>query len=150
MPPSSDRKLLQDVEKLLPFLACPWDKSDLTWDQKSLHCAQGHDFRVERGIPVLLDTAPGKSEERGTVLFEETPAYFERLHEKRVNEWKILPFLAEEIKGPGWLLDVGSGSGTWAVANARRGMPSMGVEISLSGATFAAELARRNGVDDCF
>ena len=141
---------LQDIEKLLPFLACPWDGSALSVSAQALRCAREHSFELNQGVPVLLDTSPGKSRERGTSLFEETSFYFERLHEKRVNEWRVLPFKAQDVQGPGWLLDVGSGAGTWAVANARRGMPSIGVEISKEGALFAAQLARRHGVQNCF
>ncbi|HOW28989.1 MAG TPA: methyltransferase domain-containing protein [Elusimicrobiota bacterium] len=142
--------VLQDINRILPLLCCPQDRTALRMEEDHLTCPNGHRFPVDRGIPNFLDMSPDKQKERGTRLFEESTEYYERLHVKRTKEWKKLPFLFDRISGTGWHLDIGSGSGSIVIANARRGMPSIGLEVSHIGSVFASTLAKRLNLTNSF
>lgn len=138
---------------LFDLLACPRDHGVLDFAEGHLNCRLcRRRYPVEGNIPIFL-TAEDKAQQhtRGTTLFEETPEYFQRLHTKRIKEWKTLPYLSEMFRPEeGWALDVGCGAGTLALVNAKRGIRSVGLDISLHGARLASENARKAGLGNCF
>lgn len=142
-----------DISVLVPFLACPKDHAEVRLDHNELICTVcAQHYQVIDGIPVFL-TAEDEAgrEDRGTQLFETHAGYFERLHTKRVNEWKKAPYLSETFSAKdSWTLDIGSGSGTLVLQNALRGIQAMGMDISIHGARFGRDTARRMGLENCY
>src|SRR5262249_40086103 len=130
------------ISTLLDLLACPKDKSALTVETRHLTCQTcRRRFPMVDGIPVFLtDEDQAHQGDRGTQLFEATPEYFSRLHTKRLHEWGVVPYLSETFRPTdGWALDVGSGAGTLTLFNAKRGIPSVGIDISIHGARFGRD-----------
>jgi ubiquinone/menaquinone biosynthesis C-methylase UbiE/uncharacterized protein YbaR (Trm112 family) len=137
---------------LLSWLACPLDQGELTIHNDHLVCGQcGRQYRCSNGIPILLaDESAQQTALRGTRLFEDSAEYFERLHIKRLHEWGTAPFLSERFTtqdAP--LLDVGSGAGTFVLAMGKRGITSIGMDISLHGARHGLAAARQGGIVHC-
>lgn len=138
---------------LLRFLTCPHDQGELSYNGTSLRCVScQRAYAVENDIPVFLtaeDAADQKK--RGTELFEGTPEYFIRLHTKRVEEWRTIPYLSETYSpAESWALDVGCGAGTMCLSSAKRGLSSIGMDISIHGARVGRDLARKMGLTNCF
>lgn len=138
---------------LLSLLACPDDQSALSPDGDKLVCSScKRYFSVIEGIPVFItENDSASKDKRHTKLFEESEEYFARSFNKRVNEWGVIPFMSETFKpADGWALDVGCGPGTLTLLNAKRGISSIGIDISLHGARFGSHEAKKWGLKNCF
>lgn len=140
------------LEDVLPLLACPDDKAPLSRAGQTLVCELcGIAWPLRNGIPVFLSCNSEEAARRGTQLYEGTAEYFERLHRKRVHEWRAAPFMSETfMPQEGWALDVGSGAGTFTLQNARRGLATIGLEISFHGADHGRRLAERMNIPNAF
>ena len=153
--------------------ACPRDHTALRADGERLVCAEGHEYPVVDGIPVLVvqdvePTQPGywaKPEQIEEVRAAEPPA---------VEGDEVDPYVAELIIGthgnlyrdlahgmsrypiphfplpPGGgrtLLDIGCNWGRWTLAAARAGYRPIGVDPSFEAIVAARRIARQLGID---
>lgn len=143
----------KNLDTLLTLLACPLDLNALTLTNSNLNCkACGRSFEIIDGIPVLLSNNDKSNQKvRKTELFEESAEYFERVYVKRVKEWKLIPYLSETFQAAdSWTLDVGTGAGILPLLNAKRGIFSVGMDVSLHGAKVGQAKARELGLTNCF
>ena len=141
-------------------LVCPRDRSEL----RDGVCAEGHEYPVVDGIPVLLvdEEAPthaacGRVEqlppppEHGVDPFvrEVIGATCGRLYEHLIAELPDYP-IPELRLPPGGrrtFLEVGCNWGRWCVAAARRGYVPVGLDPSLKAIQAARRVAEQLGVD---
>jgi SAM-dependent methyltransferase/uncharacterized protein YbaR (Trm112 family) len=163
------------IAEWLPLLACPLDHSELKLHKDILICGRGCRYPVIDGIPVMLveDVEPthhyccetlrqikGKEKMSSPIGFNPTDGS------------EIDPFVQKEIVGtcghmyrsarltrypiPGDLplkegngkifLDIGSNWGRWAVAAARKGYRSAGLDPSLEAVMALRRVSRQLGV----
>ncbi len=149
-------RMMMNLADTVPFLACPWDKSDLQIRDNCLACEQGHRFAAYQGIPILTDQ----------VRCEAVPANFAPCQHRSdavdpfVNDWIIntngnlyrgvrgnlsrhpipaWPFLRGSSE---WLVDVGCSWGRWSIGAARAGFRSIGVDLHLDALAAAVRVSR--------
>lgn len=144
---------------LLRFLACPRDYSGLQPRGGGLACEQGHQFAVERGIPVLTDNV-----RREAVPGNMEPCRYsdqKGLVDPFVNDWLVNTNgkLYWRARGrlrrypiPDWqfrvgegdvLVDVGCGWGRWSIAAARAGFSPIGVDIHMDALAAGARVSQQ-------
>ncbi len=154
-------------------LACPRDGAALSVDGERLACADGHEYRLVDGIPVLVvddvePTQPGywaSAEQIEAARAAEPPA---------IEGDEVDPYVAELIIGthgnlyrhlarglarypipdfplpPGngrRLLDIGCNWGRWSLAAARAGYEVIGIDPSFEAIVAARRIARQLGVE---
>jgi SAM-dependent methyltransferase/uncharacterized protein YbaR (Trm112 family) len=163
--------------RILDLVVCPRDKLRLDPRRDSLFCANGHEYPVLGGVPILLvnDSAPTHVE--ATLSLEagrlrELPAYG-----ATPTGFTVDPWVNEEIaatngllylpaqgrlteypipairlpRGDGQLLlEIGCSWGRWCVAAARAGYRPVGIDPSLKGVLAARRVTQQLGIDACF
>jgi SAM-dependent methyltransferase/uncharacterized protein YbaR (Trm112 family) len=167
-----------DVDtRILDLVVCPRDKLTLEAREGSLFCANGHEYPVLDGVPILLvsDSAPTHVE--ATLSLEagrlrELPPFGVTPTGMIVDPWvneaigatngmlylpvqgklKEYPIPAIRLpRGNGQLLlEIGCSWGRWCVAAARAGYRPVGIDPSLNGVLAARRVTRQLGVDASF
>jgi SAM-dependent methyltransferase len=151
------------------LLACPRDRSPLELRDETLVCAEGHEYPMVDGAPVLVhpDLAPMQ------LGYWATPEEVERArdHARASPQEAVDPYVAGLIvathgnlyRGVGplrrypipafpltgrrgaRLLDVGCNWGRWSIAAARAGFSVVGVDPSVEAIAAATRVARQLG-----
>jgi SAM-dependent methyltransferase len=149
-------------------MICPRDGTRLEARSMQLVCAQGHEYPVVAGVPVLVapdlaPTQPGYWSSRSEVervrataaeplAPDEVDPYVGELlvgthgnlyRGVTVTRYPIPSFPLEPSGGRRLLLDVGCNWGRWSFAAARAGFDVVGVEPSIEAAAAAARIARQ-------
>lgn len=144
--------------ELLKILACPICKSDVRLESDQLTCVNCRmKYRIDNGIPVMLNEKEiHKAQER------DQRKYFDRefstYQKYRLENWRTSYikriFDALEIKSSlenrdDLYLDIGvGGSGYTVIEAAKKGVKSIGIDLSSVGMQQAKELAREQGVEN--
>jgi ubiquinone/menaquinone biosynthesis C-methylase UbiE len=141
----------QAHRELVELLRCPVCRAEVQLGTNVV-CRLGHSFRVEEGIPILIgDPNPSDHAQHSHQRdhfddeYRQYATYklenWQRVYVDRVAD--ILPARPNE----GAYLDVGAGgSGYTVIESARRGVPSVGCDISLEGMKTARRMAEAQGV----
>jgi SAM-dependent methyltransferase/uncharacterized protein YbaR (Trm112 family) len=160
---------------LLAFLACPRDKSALTYSSGSLFCANGHRYAVVEGIPILLVAETEQTHVEGTRSLAVAEAgNAANLPQFHVGPGDIDPFVKNAIGATNGgfyqhlvgnlseypiphlrlaqangarFLEIGCNWGRWCVAAARLGFRPVGIDPSLKSVRAARRVARQLGID---
>ena len=164
--------------RLLEFLVCPRDRTNLRESGSELVCEQGHVYGVVDGVPVLLleeeevafthceaQRALAATQAESPVLM---PAPVGNEIDPWVNKWiaatngALYSHLAGKLQeypiphlrlppGEGRLfLEVGCNWGRWCIAAARAGYRPIGIDPSLGGIRAARHVASQLGADALF
>lgn len=155
---------------LLPRLACPKDGGALTLSGDTLCCAEGHEYWVADGVPVLL---PPDIEPTISVALETLEMAAQRRLLARAEVETVHPYVQRSVAATnsnlyrhmvgrlssypipdlplpnsdgGAFLDIGSNWGRWCIAAARRGYIPVGVDPCLEALLAAQSVARQCGV----
>lgn len=143
--------------ELLKILACPICKSDVRLESDQLTCVNCRmKYRIDNGIPVML-----KEDEIHKTQERDQRKYFDRefstYQKYRLENWRTSYirriFDALEIKSSlenrdDLYLDIGvGGSGYTVIEAAKKGVRSIGTDLSLVGMQQAKKLAREEGVE---
>jgi SAM-dependent methyltransferase len=141
--------------RLRELLRCPRCGAEFHPQEKDLTCANGHDFPLADGIPVLSLPDESDAEEHQHSHQEQ---YYDREYggygSYRLDNWQqtYIARLAPlwEVSSPDApFLDSGVGGSAYTVIEAaRKGIPSIGCDISLEGMQTARRLAEAQGVSD--
>jgi len=127
------------LEDILDQLACTQCGADLRVAGGTLVCSTcGHEYPVVDGVAVFHAADPESAEHRATGFYEDSQYYFQRLVEKRVQEFQAPHLGSMLLPDRGLALDCGSGAGNLVVQNAKRGLKAIGIEVSVRGALFSA------------
>jgi SAM-dependent methyltransferase/uncharacterized protein YbaR (Trm112 family) len=167
-----------DVDpRILDLVVCPRDKLKLDSIGGSLFCANGHEYPVLGGVPILLvsDSAPTHVE--ATLSLEagrlrELPRYGIAPTGLTVDPWvneeigatngmlylpvrgKLMEYPIPAIRLPRGhgqlLLEIGCSWGRWCIAAARAGYRPIGIDPSLNGVLAARRVTQQLGIDACF
>lgn len=162
--------------RLLEFIVCPRDRSNLRESGRELVCEQGHTYGVVDGVPVLLvEEVPFTHCDAQRALIATRaevpllmPAPVGSEIDPFVNKWiaatngALYSHLTGKLQeypipilrlppGNGRLfLEVGCSWGRWCVAAARAGYKPIGIDPSLGGVRAARHVAAQLGVDALF
>jgi len=163
--------------RILDLVVCPRDRLELSSRAGSLFCANGHEYPVLGGIPILLvsDAAPTHVEATYSLeagRLREMPAYGATPTGLEIDPWvndaipatngllylpvqgrlKEYPIPAIRLpRGEGkLLLEIGCSWGRWCVAAAQAGYHPVGIDPSLKGVLAARRVTRQLGIDACF
>jgi SAM-dependent methyltransferase len=162
--------------RLLEFIVCPRDRSNLRQVSRELVCEQGHTYGIVDGVPVLLaEEVPfthGDAQRALAATRAETPqlmpAPLGNEIDPFVNKWiattngALYSHLAGKLQeypipnlrlppGNGRLfLEVGCSWGRWCIAAARAGYRPIGIDPSLGGIRAARHVAAQLDVDALF
>ena len=140
---------------LRELLRCPECRGRLSGNSSSLTCERGHAYPIEDGIPIL--TLKPRSEAELQQQAHQRELYdqeFSADRPYRLENWQRtyldrLLLLWEGRETPGPFLDSGAGGTAYAVIEtARRGIPSVGTDLSIEGMKRAQRYARSEGVAD--
>jgi ubiquinone/menaquinone biosynthesis C-methylase UbiE len=137
------------------LLRCPRCAAEFQWHEGELTCSNRHRFPLTNGVPVL--SLPDESD-----LDQHQHNHQERYYDReygsygsyRLENWQqtYIDRLAPlwEVSSPGApFLDSGVGGSAYTVIEAaRKGIPSVGCDISLEGMQTARRLAEAQGVSD--
>lgn len=165
----------EDVSpELLQMLACPRDKGGLRADGGFLHCQQGHQYRVVRGVPILLVSDAQQTHIEGTralhvadtgdlseysvpdaaegeidrfvrnVIGATNGSLYQHLV-GNLSEYPI-PHLRLPPGNGAPFLEIGSNWGRWCIAAARLGYRVFGIDPSLRSILAAQRVAGQLGV----
>ena len=139
------------VQGLVELLRCPSCHAELRMGA-DIVCRSGHSFRVADGIPILTGEANPSDHAQHDHQRDHFDGEYRRYKAYNLENWQrvyvdrvaeILPALPET----GAYLDVGTGGSAYTVIEAaRRGVPSVGCDISLEGMKSARRLAAAEGV----
>ena len=151
--------------RLLEFIVCPRDRSNLREADRELICEQGHAYGIVDGVPVLLvKEVPFTHCEAQQLM----PAPVGSEIDPFVNKWiattngalysqlagKLQEYPIPNLRlppGNGRLfLEVGCSWGRWCIAAARASYRPIGVDPSLGGVRAARHVAAQLGVDALF
>jgi SAM-dependent methyltransferase/uncharacterized protein YbaR (Trm112 family) len=155
-------------------LACPRDRAALTLRGERLVCADGHEYPVVDGIPVLVveemePTQPGywaRPEQIDAVRAEEPPAVegegvdpyvaelivgthgnlYRHLAAGGMTRYPIPDFPLPRSSGE-TLLDIGCNWGRWTLSAARAGYTAFGIDPSFEAIAAARRIARQLGTN---
>jgi SAM-dependent methyltransferase/uncharacterized protein YbaR (Trm112 family) len=161
--------------RLLEIIVCPRDKKKLYVDRGRLWCAEGHDYGIFEGIPILLVGESCQTHIEGErSLHVGTTGDGSLVPSFNVKPGEIDPFVQQSIgatngglyrgligklneypiprlKMPPGLgrdfLEIGCSWGRWCIAAARSGYRPVGIDPSLKGVRAAQRVARQLGVD---
>jgi SAM-dependent methyltransferase/uncharacterized protein YbaR (Trm112 family) len=163
--------------RILDLVVCPRDKLRLDPRGGSLLCANGHEYPVVGGVPILLisDSAPTHAEATVSLragLLRELPPYGATPSGLTVDPWvneaigatngmlylpvqgKLTEYPIPAIRLPRGngqlLLEIGCSWGRWCIAAARAGYRPVGIDPSLNGVLAARRVAQQLGIDACF
>jgi len=163
--------------RILDLVVCPRDKLRLDSREGALFCANGHEYPVLGGVPILLvsDAAPTHVEATRSLeagRLRELPGYGVTPTGMTVDPWvneeigatngmlylpvqgklKEYPIPAVRLPpGKGQLLlEIGCSWGRWCVAAARAGYRPFGIDPSLNGVLAARRVTEQLGIDACF
>jgi len=163
--------------RILDLVVCPRDKLRLDLGRDSLFCANGHEYPVLGGIPILLvsDSAPTHVEATRSLeagRLREMPAYGASPTGQIVDPWvneeiaatngllylpsqgRLTEYPIPAIRLPRGdgklLLEIGCSWGRWCVAAARAGYRPVGIDPSLKGVLAARRVTQQLGIDACF
>jgi ubiquinone/menaquinone biosynthesis C-methylase UbiE/uncharacterized protein YbaR (Trm112 family) len=141
--------------QLHELLRCPRCGAELDWHEANLTCGAGHSFPLADGIPVLSLPDESEADEHQHAHQEQ---YYDREYggytSYRLENWQrtYIDRLAPlwEVSSPAApFLDSGVGGSAYTVIEAaRKGIPSIGCDISLEGMQTARRLAEAQGVSD--
>ncbi len=163
--------------RILDLVVCPRDHLRLDLRRDSLFCANGHEYPVLGGVPILLvsDSAPTHVE--ATLSLEagrlrELPSFGATPTGELVDPWvndaipatngllylpvqgRLTEYPIPTIRLPRGdgklLLEIGCSWGRWCVAAARAGYRPVGIDPSLNGVLAARRVAQQLGIDACF
>jgi SAM-dependent methyltransferase/uncharacterized protein YbaR (Trm112 family) len=163
--------------RILDLVVCPRDKLKLDPREGSLFCANGHEYPILGGVPILLvsDTAPTHVEATLSIeagRLRELPAYGATPTGLAVDPWVnesigatngmlYLPVLGKLTEYPipairlppgrdQLLLEIGCSWGRWCIAAAQAGYRAVGIDPSLNGVLAARRVTQQLGIDACF
>jgi ubiquinone/menaquinone biosynthesis C-methylase UbiE len=117
-------------------------------------CRHGHSFPVEDGIPILTVEANPSDNAQHDHQRDHFDGEYRRYETYNLENWQrvYVDRVAEILPSPparGAYLDVGAGGSAYTVIEAaRRGVRSVGCDISLEGMKTARRLAHAQGVGD--
>lgn len=140
--------------ELLKILACPICKSDVRVEGKGLSCVNCQaTYPINNGVPIMIV----KDSEHYKHQREYFNKEFRTYKKYRLENWRISYleriFEALEIKndlkiGDDLYLDVGvGGSGYTVIEAAKKGVRSIGTDLSLVGMQQAKKFAREEGIE---
>jgi ubiquinone/menaquinone biosynthesis C-methylase UbiE len=115
-------------------------------------CRLGHSFRVEDGIPILTGESNPSDNAQHSYQRDHFDEEYRRYRTYSLENWHrvYVSRVAEILATPpekGAYLDVGAGgSGYTVIEAARKGVPSVGCDISLEGMKTARRMAEAQGV----
>jgi len=162
--------------RLLEFIVCPRDRTNLREAGRELVCELGHTYGVVDGVPVLLveevpfthcDAQRALAATR-TDVPQLMPAPIGNEIDPFVNKWiaatngALYTHLAGKLQeypipnlrlppGNGRLfLEIGCSWGRWCMAAARAGYRPIGIDPSLGGVRAATHVAAQLGIDALF
>jgi SAM-dependent methyltransferase len=152
-------------------VVCPRDQSQLSLDGDVARCAEGHEYRVIGGIPVLLlddtdathpvidwslkqeDVAPYDGPGLDPFVQEAIKAtcgnLYQPMFKHGLTDYPI-PTLRLPPGDGKTLLDVGCHWGRWSIGAARQGYRAVGIDPSLRGIASARGVAKKLGADASF
>ncbi len=167
-----------DVDpRILDLVVCPRDKLTLEQKKDSLFCANGHEYPVLGGVPILLvsDSVPTHAEATfslNAARLREMPEHGVIPTGLTVDPWvneaiaatngmlylpvpgKLTEYPIPAIRlprGNGKLfLEIGCSWGRWCVAAAQAGYRPVGIDPSLNGVLAARRVTQQLGIDACF
>ena len=156
-------------------LVCPRDKSPLRFDSSRALCAQGHEYAVLEGIPILLLSEIDQTHIEGTrSLAAAAAGDAAQLPQFHVQPGEVDPFVQNSISATNGsfyqhlvgklteypipnlrlpetngksFLEIGCSWGRWCIAAARKGYRPTGVDPSLKGIRAAKRVARQLGIE---
>jgi ubiquinone/menaquinone biosynthesis C-methylase UbiE len=142
---------LPAVQDLVELLRCPSCHAEVRVGADVV-CRLGHSFRVEDGIPILTGEANPSDHAQHDHQRDHFDGEYRRYKTYNLENWQrvyvervaeILPAAPEK----GVYLDVGAGGSAYTVIEAaRRGVRSVGCDISVEGMKTARRLAEAQGV----
>jgi SAM-dependent methyltransferase/uncharacterized protein YbaR (Trm112 family) len=169
---------LPDLDpRILDLVVCPRDKLKLDSRNGTLFCADGHEYPVLGGVPILLVSDAAPTHVEATLSLEAGRLREMPLHgvtptgltvDPWVNEWiaatngmlylpvqgKLTEYPIPAIRLPRGngqlLLEVGCSWGRWCIAAARAGYRPFGIDPSLNGVLAARRVTQQLGIDGCF
>lgn len=137
------------------MLRCPRCSAELTWADKYLACANGHDFPLVNGIAVLTleeqSDVDARQHTHQSTYYDREYGTYQAYH---LENWHrtYLRRLATvwEVCGPtAPFLDSGVGGSAYTIVEAARaGLPAVGCDLSVQGMVAARRLAEAEGVAD--
>jgi ubiquinone/menaquinone biosynthesis C-methylase UbiE/uncharacterized protein YbaR (Trm112 family) len=141
----------QVVDELVELLRCPTCHAEVRVEADVV-CDMGHRFRIEDGIPILAAEPNPSDNAQHNHQRDHFDGEYRHYKTYKLENWQrvYVDRVAEALSMPtekGAYLDVGAGgSGYTVVEAARRGVLSVGCDISLEGMKTARRLAEAEGV----
>ncbi len=136
----------------IKIICCPVCKGDLLYEE-SLYCEKCHrKFLVTDDIPLLISDLESKNNSQ----FEHQRKYFDKAYrnahmeawQKTYND-RIFKLFDPKQKKESFFLDIGAGgSGYTVIEAAKRGLKSVGCDLSFVGIKKAKYLAKKNKMAD--
>jgi SAM-dependent methyltransferase/uncharacterized protein YbaR (Trm112 family) len=163
--------------RILDLVVCPRDQLELDSREGSLFCANGHEYPVLDGVPILLVSDSVPTHVEATRALEagrsrELPLYGATPTGMSVDPWvneaiaatngmlylpvlgklKEYPIPAMRLpRGNGQLLlEIGCSWGRWCIAAAQAGYRPIGIDPSLNGVLAARRVTQQLGIDASF
>jgi SAM-dependent methyltransferase len=163
--------------RILDLVVCPRDQLRLEPGEGSLVCANGHEYAVLGGLPILLvsDSTPTHAEATfslNAARLHEMPEYGVTPTGLTVDPWvneaiaatngmlylpvqgKLTEYPIPAIRLPRGhgqlLLEIGCNWGRWCIAAAQAGYRPVGIDPSLNGVLAARRVTQQLGIDACF
>lgn len=164
-------------QRILELFVCPRDKSQLESTDGSLVCANGHEYPVLGGVPILLvsDSTPTHIEATWALeagRLRQLPRFGATPTGLTVDPWvneaiaatngmlylpvqgKLTDYPIPAIRLPRangqLLLEIGCSWGRWCIAAARAGYRPVGIDPSLNGVLAARRVTQQLGIHACF